>query len=145
MSLAELITLNGTLLETELVPTPLKKVYPIAPQSAPQASVLPAAYSRPGSGEVDYTPSQRIINHTIEVVVLVARTESQPEDYSTAMPLLEPMVAVYESSMSFGTAYYYGARITGYEIGPVTYLDANYLGLILQLAIKEKRAVSMSV
>jgi len=144
MSLAELITLNGTVLEAALVPATLMKVYPIAPQSAPQASILPAAYSRPGSGEVDYTVSQRIINHSIEVVVLVARGENQPDAYAAVMPLLEPLIAVYEGNTTFGKSYYYGIQVTGYEIGPVTYLDANYLALILTVAAKEKRGVSLT-
>ena len=148
MSLADVLERTADLLTSTLVPGTLKKVYPLPPQSSPQASVLPAAYPRAASGETNYSVSQRVITHTLEIVAMVARADAVskllPDAWTKATVLLEPMMAAFEGSMSLGAQQYFDARVVQYEIGPASYLDAQYMTLILTVSIKEKLAVTMS-
>ena len=143
MSLADVIAKSAARLET-LKPADLTAVYATPPQAAPPAGQLPAVFQRPDTGTVEYTASQRVVLHQFHVIGLVARSEELPTDFSAAMPLLEPLIGVYEADTSLGTATYYDARVIDYDIGPVTYLGANYLGIALTVQVKEKTAVSMS-
>lgn len=142
MSLADVISKSATRLET-LVPATLTAVYEHPPQAPIPNGQLPAAFQRPDTGTVDYTGSQRVVVHSFHVIVLVARTADLPQDYSAAMPLLEPILAVYEADTSLSTATYYDARVVDYDVGPVTYLDAHYVAIALTVQVKEKTAVSM--
>ena len=145
MSLTDMLFKSATVLGTALVPATLKKVYGNPPESAPPATMLPAAMQRPLSGPIDYTVSQRIVTHTWELIVLVARTVDMPADYSAAMALLEPIIAVYEANIALGTAVYFDVRPTGYEIGPASFGEGNnYLALTITMTGKEKQAVTMT-
>lgn len=145
MSLADMLAKSAAALTTALVPGTLTTVYAKPPEAPPPAAQLPAALQRPLSGPVDYTPSQRIVTHTWELHVLVARTQELPLDYDAALPLLEPIIAVYEASMSLGTATYFDVRPTGYEIGPASYGEGNnYLAITLTVTGKEKTAVTLT-
>ena len=143
MSLADVIAKSAARLGT-LVPGVLAKVYATPPQAAVSAGMLPAVFQRPDTGTVEYTASQRVVLHQFHVIGLVARSEELPTDFSAAMPLLEPLIGVYEADTSLGTATYYDARVIDYDIGPVTYLGANYLGIALTVQVKEKTAVAMA-
>ena len=143
MSLADVIAQSADRLET-LVPAVLTKVYATPPQAAVSAGMLPAVFQRPDTGTVEYTASQRVVLHQFHVIGLVSRSEELPTDFSAAMPLLEPLLAVFEADTSFSTPTYYDAKVIDYDIGPVTYLGAFYLGLALTVQVKEKTAVSMS-
>ena len=143
MSLQDVIAKSAVRLTT-LVPDTLIAVYEKPPQAPIPNGQLPAAFQRPDTGLVDYTASQRVVTHRFHVIALVARTEELPEDYSAAMPLLEPLLAVFEADTSFGTATYYDARVIDYDVGPVTWTDAHYVAIALTVEVKEKTPVSMA-
>jgi hypothetical protein len=143
MSLADVIAKSATRLES-LIPATLTAVYAKPPQAAIPDAVLPAVFQRPDTGTVDYTGSQRVVIHSFHVIALVARTQDLPTDYSAAMPLLEPLIAVYEADTQLGTATYFDARVVDYDVGPVTYQDAHYVAIALTVQVKEKTAVPMS-
>lgn len=144
MSLTDAMDKGAARLEADLVPATVTAVYPKPPQAAVPDDQLPALFLRPVSGPVDYTASQRIVVHGFEVIALVARTDDLPADYDAAMPLLEPVLAVFEANTSFGTATYYDAGISFYEIGPASFNDGEYLTLVMTASVKEKTAVSMA-
>lgn len=141
MSLADAQSKVATLLTPVLG---IVAVYPRPPQAAIPESELPAIFNRPQPFTVGYSASQRIIVWAWETVVLVARTENLPDDYTAIEPLIEPCIAAFEANTQLGTPTYYDAKATGGEIGPVTYGDAQYVALILQTSVKEKKAVSLS-
>jgi hypothetical protein len=143
MSLADVITKSADRLRT-IVPSVLTSVYEHPPQAPVPNGKLPAVFQRPDTGTVDYGSDLRIMTHRYHVIGLVARTEDLPQDYSAAMPLLEPLIAVFEADTSFGTTTYYGAQVIDYDIGPVTYMDAHYVAIALTVEIKEKTPVSMA-
>lgn len=134
-----------------LVPGTLTMVFAKPPDSAPDAASLPAAFMRPMSGVVSYTGSQRVVSHTIEIVVLVQRTKDLPSDYNAAIPIIEPMFGLFEQYTTLGDVVYFDAKITGYEVGPAGFSsasdvagDAQYVAVVLTLTVKEKFGVSMS-
>jgi hypothetical protein len=143
MSLADVLTKSAARLVT-LTPATLTAVYPKPPQAAIPDAQLPAVFQRPMGGEVDYTPSQRIVLHRFDVIALVSRTDDLPGDYDAATALLEGIIGVYESSTTLGVATYYDAQAHDYELGPATYGDAQYLALTVSVTVKEKTAVDLS-
>jgi hypothetical protein len=135
-----------------LVPTTLTSVYPSAPQAAPTDASLPAGFARAtGAPDVSYTASQRVIRWSFELVALVRRSANLPDDYDAAIPLVEPLIELWEQYTGLGAAHYYDARVTNVEIGPASFNvasdtggDAQYVAVVATLTVKEKTAVSMS-
>lgn len=150
MSLSDASSRVATRVAT-LVPGTLTMVFAKPPQSAPDAESLPAAFTRPMSGVVSYSASQRQVVHTIEIVILVQRTKNLPDDYNAALPLIEPVIELFEQYTTLGDAKYFDAKITGYEIGPAGFSgasdtggDVQYVAVVLTLTVKEKFSVTMN-
>lgn len=100
---------------------------------------------------VSYSASQRQVIYTFEIVVLVQRTLDLPSDYNAAIPLVDPIMGLFEQYTTLGDARYFDAKITGGEIGPAAFSSASdvggddqYVAIVSTMTVKEKTAVSMS-
>lgn len=151
MTLSDAFAKTGALLTANLVPLSLTMVFPAPPQSPPKDSSLPACFIRPTGGPVSYSASQRQVIHNFDIVVLVARSDNLPTDYTALMPLFEPFLDLFEQNTTLGTATYYDTKITNIEIGPAGFNtgsdtggDAQYVCLFLSMSVKEKKAVTMN-